>query len=129
MPRLVWPIWRWMMMSGTPSWAISTAWAWRSWWGAKRRRTPAPAAVRRSSARAAGADHDRPRVGPLMTQNNGPTGSSMRRSIQRCEMLPRPLVHPDFATAAALTAAHEQRAATVVEVGLVERERLVDPQA
>jgi hypothetical protein len=44
-------------------------------------------------------------------------------------VLPRPLVHTDLAPAPALAAAHEQRAATVVEVRLVERERLVDPQA
>src|ERR687898_260862 len=53
MPRLVWPSWRWMTISGTPSRAISTACAWRSWWGAKRRRTPASRATRRSSERAA----------------------------------------------------------------------------
>src|SRR3954453_3253388 len=82
LPR--WPSWRWMTMSGTPSCAISTAWAWRSWCGAKRRRMPAVAAKRRSSARAAAGDHGRPRVGPLMTQNSGPTGSSRRTSIQRC---------------------------------------------
>ena len=36
MPRLVWPSWRWMTISGTPSRAISTAWAWRSWCGTNR---------------------------------------------------------------------------------------------
>src|ERR671935_2804460 len=55
MPRLVWPSWRWMTISGTPSRAISTAWAWRSRCGAKRRRTPASRATRRSSVRAAAA--------------------------------------------------------------------------
>src|SRR3954447_23295080 len=45
-----------MTMSGTPSCAISTACACRSWCGAKRRRTPAVAAMRRSSARAAAGD-------------------------------------------------------------------------
>ncbi len=42
--------------------------------GAKRRRTPAAAAVRRSSARAAAGDQCRPRVAPLMTHSSGPTG-------------------------------------------------------
>jgi len=42
-----------MTISSTPSRAISTAWAWRSWRGAKRRPTPAAAAVRRSCTRAA----------------------------------------------------------------------------
>jgi len=36
---------RWMTTRGTPSRAISTAWAWRSWCGANRRRTPPLAAV------------------------------------------------------------------------------------
>jgi hypothetical protein len=35
------PSWRWMTLSGAPSCASSTAWAWRSWCGANRRRTPA----------------------------------------------------------------------------------------
>src|ERR671920_2416861 len=29
-PRLACPSWRWMTLSGTPSWASSTAWAWRT---------------------------------------------------------------------------------------------------
>ena len=82
MPRSLCPSWRWMTISGTPSRAISTAWAWRSWCGAKRRHTPAAAAVRRSSARAAADDLWRPRVVPLMTQRRGPTGSSRRMSSQ-----------------------------------------------
>jgi hypothetical protein len=45
------------------------------------------------------------------------------------QMLPRPLFHSDLATAAALAAAHEQCAATVVEVGLAEGERLMDPES
>jgi len=36
----------------------------------------------RNSERAAAADHGRPRVGPLTTQNSGPTGSSTRASSQ-----------------------------------------------
>jgi hypothetical protein len=88
-------------MSGAPSCAISTAWAWRSWCGAKRRRTPAVAAVRRSSARAAAGDHGRPRVGPLMTQNNGPTGSSRRTSIQRCRCSQAHSSHADLAASMA----------------------------
>src|SRR5436309_6495083 len=50
-PRLACPSWRWMTFSETPSRASSTAWAWRSWWGAKRRLTPASAAWRRNSLR------------------------------------------------------------------------------
>src|SRR3954447_25286154 len=105
MPRLLWPSWRWMTMSGTPSCAISTAWAWRSWCGAKRRRTPAVAAVRRSSARAAAGDHGRPRVGPLTTQNRGPTGELEAHIDPTLQVLPGPLVHTDLAPAPAFAAA------------------------
>jgi hypothetical protein len=73
-----WPSWRWITLSGTPSRATSTAWAWRSWCGAKRRRIPAWAASRRNSTRTFALDHGRPRVGPSMTQNSGPTGRSTR---------------------------------------------------
>jgi hypothetical protein len=41
-------------------------------------RTPADAAVSRNWARAAATDQRRPRVGPVITQNSGPTGSSSR---------------------------------------------------
>ena len=61
-PRSECPSWRWMMLTATPSRASSTAWAWRSWWGANRRLTPASMARWRSSARAAVAAHRRPRV-------------------------------------------------------------------
>src|SRR5215208_6163629 len=128
MPRLVWPSWRWMMISGTPSRAISTAWAWRSWCGAKRRRTPAWRATRCSSERAAAAAQGRPRVAPLTTQNSGPTGSSTHPE-PGLKLLPGPVVHADLAAAAALATAHEQRSAPPIQVGFPERERLVDPQA
>jgi hypothetical protein len=81
-PRLTCPSWRWMMFSGTPSRASSTAWAWRSWCGANRRRTPASAARRRSSLLTVALDHGLPRVGPSITQNIGPTGNSTRAVSQ-----------------------------------------------
>src|SRR4051794_41809308 len=40
MPRLLWPIWRWMTTGGTPSRVISTARAWRGWCGARRCESP-----------------------------------------------------------------------------------------
>jgi hypothetical protein len=40
---------------------------------------------------------------------------------------PRPAIHSDLAALIALTVADEQRATDRVEVGLVERERLADP--
>jgi hypothetical protein len=45
------------------------------------------------------------------------------------ELFPGPVVHADLAAPAALAAADEQRSAARVEVGLGERERLVDAQA
>src|SRR4029453_18066696 len=128
MPRLVWPSWRWMTISGTPSRAISTAWAWRSWCGAKRRRTPASRATRRSSVRAAPAVRGRPRGGPVTMQNRGPTGSATRAWSHGSKLLPGPVVHADLAAAAALAAPHQQRSAARVEVGLGERERFADAQ-
>src|SRR5436309_1072892 len=68
-----------MTFTDTPSRASSTACAWRSWCGAKRRLTPASAACRRNSLRTAAADQGRPRVGPSITQNSGPA-RSLRRS-------------------------------------------------
>ena len=53
-PRSACPSWRCMTSSGIPSRDISTAWACRSWWGAKRRLTPAASPVRWSWARMAG---------------------------------------------------------------------------
>ena len=43
MPRLLWPSWRWMTISGTPSRASSTAWACRSWCRARVAARPSPA--------------------------------------------------------------------------------------
>src|SRR5215210_4370648 len=77
-----------MTINGTPSRAISTAWAWRSWCGANLRRTPALAARRRNCARIDGAGvreapsiaHGRlprppGRVGPAYLQNGADHGS------------------------------------------------------
>jgi hypothetical protein len=46
----------------------------------------------------------------------------------RVEVLPRPTVHPDFASLAALSAADKRAAARTVEVPLLERERFADSQ-
>src|SRR5215211_2395013 len=119
-----------MMFSGTPSRASSRACAWRSWCGAKRRLTPALVATRRNSVRTAAADHDRPRVGPsMMMQKSGP-GRELGPCVQpRAELFPAPLVHADFASAATLAAADQDRSAPVVEVVLCERECFLDAQA
>jgi hypothetical protein len=65
-----------------PSRASSSACACLSWCGAKRRLTPARAATRRNSLRTAAAAQGRPRVGPSITLNSGPTGSSTRAASQ-----------------------------------------------
>src|SRR4051794_3272531 len=117
-----------MTISGTPSWAISTAWAWRSWCGANRLRTPAAAAVWRISLRAAAVVHRRPRVGPVMIQNSGPTGRIEPGCEPGMQFLPGPVVHADLATAPALAAPDQDRSAASVQVGLGERERFADPQ-
>jgi hypothetical protein len=114
-----------MTISGTPSRAISTAWAWRSWCGAKRRRTPASRATRRSSERAAAAAQWAPARGAVDDAEQRPDWQLDPRFQPRCELLPGPVVHADLAAAAALAAPHQQRAATRVQVGLGERERLV----
>jgi hypothetical protein len=111
-----------------PPRASSTACACRSWCGTKRRRTPARTAVLRICARAAALDQCRPRVGPLMTHNNGPTGSSSRTSSQGWSSAQPQASMPDLASAAALAAADEQRAAALVKIGLGERECFLDAQ-
>src|SRR5919198_6264530 len=101
-PRLVCPSWRGMTISGTPSRAISTACAWRSWWGAKRRRTPASRAMRRSSVRAAAAAHGRPRGGAVDDAEQRPDGQLEARLEPGRELLPGPVVHADLTAAAPL---------------------------
>jgi hypothetical protein len=110
--------------------ASSSAWAWRSWCGAKRRRTPAWAASRRDSTRTLAIAQGRPRVGPSTTQNSGPTGKSRRAASQgeSCSQ-PQASSGADLTAATALAVAHEQRAAPGVEVAFAERQRLRDTQA
>src|SRR4051812_25503090 len=111
MPRSLWPRCRWITISGTPSWAISTAWAWRNWWGAKRRRTPAAADVHGSGARAAAADHDRPSCRSVDDAERTDRAFEAQIDPGR-QVLPGPRVHADLVAAAALAAANERRAAT-----------------
>ena len=70
-------------MSGTPSWASSTGWR-GPVDGARSVGRGRQSGRHRAGRRAAADDHGRPRVGLLMTQNSGPTGSSRRTSIQGC---------------------------------------------
>jgi hypothetical protein len=45
------------------------------------------------------------------------------------ELLPRPAVHPDLASLAALSSSDQHRAAGAIEVALLESKRLADAQA
>src|SRR4051812_9820281 len=128
MPRLLWPSWRWMTMSGTPSRAISTACAWRSWCGANRRRTPAAAAVRRSCARAAAVAQGSASRRPVDDAEQRTDGEVDAEVQPRLELSPAPVVHADLSALSALAAADEQRAASLIEVRLGERERFLDAQ-
>src|SRR3954463_11948600 len=110
MPRLVCPSWRWMTIRGTPSRAISTACACRSWCGAKRRRTPAAAAVRRRAVRAAALEnlgHASGRGG----RTQRPDGKFDSRLEPGLELGPRPRLGADLPAPAALAATDHQRAA------------------
>ena len=82
--------------------------------------------LRRNSLRTAAPEHGRPRVGPSMMQNSGPTGSSLLAFSHGRSGSQPPLVDPDLTSAAALAAADQDRSASVVEVVLSERERLLD---
>src|SRR4051794_33327807 len=126
MPRLVWPSWRWVTMSGTPLAChldgVGVA-------ELVRREAPAHASRRGGLAELCAGGGCRP---------GAPAGRSAQDAEQRSdgqcdadlepwlELFPGPVVHADLATAPALAAAHEQRAAARVEVGLAERQRLVD---
>jgi hypothetical protein len=128
MPRLLCPSWRCITISGTPSRAISTAWAWRSWCGAKRRRTPATAAVRRSSARAAADDQWRPARRAVDDAEQRTDRELAPHVKPRLKLFPSPCVHADLAAAPALTAPDHERAALLIEIALGESERLLDAQ-
>src|SRR5690242_11233648 len=118
-----------MTTSGTPSWAISTAWACRSWWGANCRLTPAALAAWCSCLRAAAASQRRPAVGPSITHRTAPIWELATDLQPRIELLPRPPVHPDLAALAALPAPDEYGAAGSVQIALLEREGFADSKS
>ena len=127
-PAGAWLSWRWIMLTGTPSRASSTACAWRSWCGAKRRRIPAWAASRRNSTAHVGARPGPPAGRAVDDAEQRPDRELDAGGEPRAQLLPAPGVHADLAAAAALAVAHEQRPAPRVEVALAERERLLDAQ-
>jgi hypothetical protein len=63
-----------------------------------------------------------------MTQEEWADGELEPEVQPRLQLLPAPLVHADLSAASALAAPDEQRAASAVEVGLAQRQRLLDAQ-
>jgi hypothetical protein len=94
--------------------------------GAKRRRTPAAAAVRRSSARAAAGDQCRPRVAPLETQRSGPGARADRRA--RAQAVPIPMRPCRLRDGARPCRAGPRLSRDVDRIALGKRERLLDAQ-
>ena len=69
-------------------------------------------------ARSRAANHTRQRADRQLTTGSHP----------RLQLRPRPAIHPDLATTAALAVTHQDRAARGIQVGLREIGRLTDPQ-
>jgi hypothetical protein len=127
-PRSVCPSWRWIRFSGTPPRAISTACAWGSWCGAKRRRTPACT----SDASQLRADSSgRPRPSPRGSLNDAeqvPDGKDSALRRPGTQLSPAPIIHADPAALTALAVPHQQGAAALVEIALGEVESFRDTQ-
>src|SRR5829696_780552 len=125
MPRLLWPSWRWMTISGTPSRAISTARACRSWCG----RSGAALPPRRRCAAARRGRGRRPVASARRAVEDAQQWTDRKRAPQLApglQFFPAPGVHADLATAPALAAPNQQPAASVIEVSLGEREGFLD---
>src|SRR5215216_3291074 len=117
-PRLAWPSWRWMMFKATPSWASSTAWAWRSWCGANRR---ADSGVGREAVKLEAHTGTGPAAaagGAIDDAEQRPDRQLGTRGEPGAQLFPAPGVHADLAPSAALALADEQRPAVLVEIGL-----------
>src|SRR3954469_23031848 len=118
MPRLLWPSWRWMTISGTPSAChldrVRVAeLVWREAAAHTRRGGGAPElraggrGCPGSAACRAGDDAEQ--------RADGEFEAALEPGQ---ELLPAPGVHADLASASALAAADEQRATSLVEIGL-----------
>src|SRR5215207_8094592 len=128
MLRLVWPSWRWMTISGTPFArhldGVGVA-------ELVRCEASPHAGLAGDAAQLGARGGRRPWASPRGAVDHAEQRSDGQldaRLEPRRELLPRPVVHPDLAAAAALAAPHEQRTAARVKVALGERERLVDAQ-
>src|SRR5829696_4608386 len=105
MPRLVWPSWRGMTISGTPSRAISTAWAWKLV-----RRTPPHAGLARHVPQlgARGGGRPCPPAGRAVDDAEQRSDRQLDARLEpRRELFPGLVVHADLAAPAALAAADE----------------------
>src|SRR4051794_40750262 len=128
MPRLLWPSWRWMTTSGTPSWASSR--------GVRvaqlvRGKAAPDASGRRGVAQLRASGRDRPAPAARRTGDDAeqrPDGKLYPGGEPRLQLLPGPVVHADLAPAAALAATDQHGAPPRVKISLGERERLADPQ-
>jgi hypothetical protein len=117
-----------MTTSGTPSRFISTAWGWRSWCEANRRRTPAARAASRSWTRIPDGEQGQPRVGPAQHAEQRADRQPVTDPEPRVELPPGPTVHPDLSPFAALATTHQHGAAGPVEIAFLEGEGFADPQ-
>jgi hypothetical protein len=107
-----------MTISGTPSRAISTAWAWRSWCGAN----PAPNSGHTGGATQLGA---RRGGGPVASTRLTVEDAEQRTDRQvaahvkpRLGLFPAPGVHADLTATPTHAAADQQRATALVEIAL-----------
>jgi hypothetical protein len=82
--------------------------------------------VRRTCARAAALDQCRPACRTVDDTQQRPDRQLEPHGEPGLQLGPAPGVHADLASAAALAAADEQRAAALVKIGLGERERFLD---
>ena len=128
MPRLLWPSWRWITISGTP-------------FASHLDGVRVPQLVRREAPPDTGRDRRPAQVaagggaGPLTPtrragenaeeRSDGKFDSRLEPGLQ---LGPAPRVHPDLAAPSALAATDQHGAAALIEIGLSERERLVDAQ-
>jgi hypothetical protein len=82
--------------------------------------------VSRRSARAAALDRGRPSRGVVQDAEQRRDGQADARLEPGLELGPAFRVEAEFAVLSAVFAPHEPRAVAIVEIGLGERERLVD---
>src|SRR3954454_15933080 len=127
-PRLAWPSWRWMTLSGTPSPASSTAWhcaADAAQGGASHRPGPRPDGTRPAPGARPGPSA-RGGVNDAEQRSDRPLDASGEPGRQ---LLPAPGVHADLAPTAALAPPREQRSPPRIEVALAQCEWFLDAQS